>query len=234
MHTHHHDYPTVHMPQVPPRRLLENQTAIVTGASSGIGKAIAIALGAAGANVCVNFVTGPDKAEDVVAEIEKDGGHAFAQQADVSSEADVLKMFEAVRNEFGSVDILINNAGLQSDAPFVEMTRAQWQKVIDVNLTGQFLCAREAVREFRRQGVRPEISCAAGKIICISSVHEVIPWGGHVNYAASKGGGDADDEKHRPGSRALAYSRQLDRAWRDSHADQYGGVVIHQSTTQNF
>jgi len=212
------------MPQVPPRRLLENQTAIVTGASSGIGKAIAIALGAAGANVCVNFVTGPDEAEDVVAEIEKDGGHAFTQQADVSSEADVLKMFEAVRNEFGSVDILINNAGLQSDAPFVEMTRTQWQKVIDVNLTGQFLCAREAVREFRRQGVRPEISCAAGKIICISSVHEVIPWGGHVNYAASKGGGDADDEKHRPGSRALAYSRQLDRAWRDSHADQYGGV----------
>lgn len=188
MHTHHHDYPTVHMPQVPPRRLLENQAAIVTGASSGIGKAIAIALGAAGANVCVNFVTGPDKAADVVAEIEKHGGHAFAQQADVSSEADVLKMFEAVRNEFGSVDILINNAGLQSDAPFVEMARAQWQKVIDVNLTGQFLCAREAVREFRRQGVRPEISCAAGKIICISSVHEVIPWAGHVNYAASKGG----------------------------------------------
>ena len=152
MHTHHHDYPTVHMPQVPARRLLENQTAIVTGASSGIGKAVAVALGAAGANVCANFV------------------------------------FEAARDEFGAVDILVNNAGLQLDAPFAEMTRAQWQKVIDVNLTGQFLCAREAVREFRRHGVRPEISCAAGKIICISSVHEVIPWAGHVNYAASKGG----------------------------------------------
>ena len=97
-------------------------------------------------------------------------------------------MFEAVRNEFGAIDILVNNAGLQVDAPFTEMTRAHWQKVIDVNLTGQFLCAREAVREFRRHGVRPEISCAAGKIICISSVHEVIPWAGHVNYAASKGG----------------------------------------------
>jgi len=107
----------------------EGQTAIVTGASSGIGKAIAIALGAAGSNVCVNYVTGPDKAEDVVAEIENDGSHAFAQQADVSSEADVLRMFEAVRSEFGAVDILINNAGLQSDAPFIEMTRAQWQKV---------------------------------------------------------------------------------------------------------
>ena len=188
MHTHHHEYPQVHLPQVPVRRLLEGQTAIVTGASSGIGKAIAIALGAAGANVCVNYVTGPEKAEEVVAEIEKENSHAFAQPADVSNEADVVRMFEAARSEFGSVDILINNAGLQSDAPFIDMTRAQWQKVIDVNLTGQFLCAREAVREFRRHGVRPEISCAAGKIICISSVHEVIPWAGHVNYAASKGG----------------------------------------------
>ena len=97
-------------------------------------------------------------------------------------------MFEAVRDEFGTVDILINNAGLQSDAPVDEMTLAQWNKVIGVNLTGQFLCAREAIREFKRRGVRPEISCCAGKIICISSVHEVIPWAGHVNYAASKGG----------------------------------------------
>jgi glucose 1-dehydrogenase len=160
MPTHHHDYPTVHLPQVPVRRLLDGQTAIVTGASSGIGKSIAFALGAAGANVCVNYVTGPEKAKAVVEEIEKDGSDAFAQQADVSSEADVLAMFEAVRTEFGSVDILVNNAGLQVDAPFTEMTRVQWQKVIDVNLTGQFLCAREAVREFRRHGVRPEISCA--------------------------------------------------------------------------
>src|ERR1700757_3936026 len=114
MHLDHHEYPQVHLPQVPVRRLLEGQTAIVTGASSGIGKAIAIALGSAGANVCVNYVTGPDKAEDVVAGIEKGGGHAFAQQADVSSEPDVLRMFDAVRSEFGSVDILINNAGLQS------------------------------------------------------------------------------------------------------------------------
>ena len=97
-------------------------------------------------------------------------------------------MFEAVRGEFGTVDILVNNAGLQSDASFDQMTLAQWNKVIGVNLTGQFLCAREAVREFKRRGVRPQISCCAGKIICISSVHEVIPWGGHVNYAASKGG----------------------------------------------
>ena len=176
------------MPNVPVRRLLEGQTAIVTGASSGIGKAIAIELGKAGANVCVNFVSGPEKAEEVVATIEGEGAHAFAQQCDVSKEADVQAMFAAVKEEFGTVDILVNNAGLQVDAPFTEMTLAQWQKVIDVNLTGQFLCAREAVREFKARGVRPEVSCAAGKIICISSVHEVIPWAGHVNYATSKGG----------------------------------------------
>ena len=188
MHTHHHEYPQVHLPQVPARRLLEGQTAIVTGASSGIGKAIAIELGRAGANVCVNYVTGPEKADEVVATIEGEGAHAFSAKADVSNEAEVQAMFAAVKEEFGTVDILVNNAGLQVDAPFHEMTLAQWQKVIDVNLTGQFLCAREAVREFKARGVRPGVSCAAGKIICISSVHEVIPWAGHVNYATSKGG----------------------------------------------
>ena len=88
----------------------------------------------------------------------------------------------------GTVDILINNAGLQRDAPFPEMTFENWSTVINVNLTGQFLCARTAVREFLRRGVVPTVSSSAGKIICMSSVHEVIPWAGHVNYAASKGG----------------------------------------------
>ncbi len=189
MHKHHHShYPQPVMPSVPVRRLLEGQTAIVTGASSGIGKAIAIELGKAGANVVVNYVTGPDKAEEVVAEIEKDGSHAVAAKADVSKEAEVQAMFAAAKEEFGTVDVLVNNAGLQSDAAFCDMTLAQWQRVIDVNLTGQFLCAREAVREFKRRGVVADVSCAAGKIICISSVHEVIPWAGHVNYATSKGG----------------------------------------------
>ncbi len=189
MHKHHHSqYPEPVAPNVPARRLLEGQTAIVTGASSGIGKAIAIELGRSGANVVVNYVTGPDKAEDVVGVIETGGSHAVAAKADVSQEADVQAMFAAAKEEFGTVDILVNNAGLQSDAPFCDMTLAQWQKVIDVNLTGQFLCAREAVREFKARGVRPEVSCAAGKILCISSVHEVIPWAGHVNYATSKGG----------------------------------------------
>jgi len=182
------DYPQVHLPAVPARRHLQGQTAIVTGASSGIGEAIARSLGESGANVCVNYGRKADEAAAVVAYIEQQGSKAFAFQADVSKEDQVCAMFEATRQKFGTFDILINNAGMQVDSPFIDMTLEQWQKVIDVNLTGQFLCAREAVREYRRRGVRPEVSCAAGKIICISSVHEVIPWAGHVNYAASKGG----------------------------------------------
>ena len=112
----------------------------------------------------------------------------MAIRADVSDERQVSEMFAAMIAELGTVDILVNNAGLQQDAPFHELTLAQWNRVLGVNLTGQFLCAREAVREFRRRGVKPEVSCSAGKILCISSVHEVIPWAGHVNYAASKGG----------------------------------------------
>jgi glucose 1-dehydrogenase len=120
--------------------------------------------------------------------IRRNGSDAIAIKADVSHEDQVLEMFAEMKNAFGTIDILINNAGLQQDAPFHEMTLRQWNTVLGVNLTGQFLCAREAVREFLRRGVVPEISRAAGKIICMSSVHQVIPWAGHVNYAASKGG----------------------------------------------
>jgi glucose 1-dehydrogenase len=97
-------------------------------------------------------------------------------------------MFKRAIEEFGTVDILVNNAGIQSNAPVDQMTIEQWNSVIGTNLTGQFLCAREAIREFKRRGIVSGISVSAGKIICISSVHEVIPWAGHVNYAASKGG----------------------------------------------
>jgi glucose 1-dehydrogenase len=167
---------------------LKNQKALVTGGSSGIGEACALALGAAGADVLVNFHSDSAEAERVVERIKSGGSQAIAVRADVSREEDVLAMFAEMKSAFGTVDILINNAGLQQDAPFAEMTLAQWNRVIGVNLTGQFLCAREAVREFLRRGVRPEISAAAGKIICMSSVHELIPWAGHANYAASKGG----------------------------------------------
>jgi glucose 1-dehydrogenase len=167
---------------------LKGQSALVTGANSGIGKAVAIAMGNEGANVVVNYVSKPDVAQQVVDEIKFNGGNAIALAADVSKEDQVQSMFQAMFKEFGTIDILVNNAGLQKDSAFENMSLSDWQLVIDVNLTGQFLCAREATREFLRRGVVPERSVAAGKIICMSSVHEVIPWGGHVNYATSKGG----------------------------------------------
>jgi glucose 1-dehydrogenase len=174
-------------PPVAVHKLLSGQKALVTGANSGIGKGVAIALGQAGADVVVNFVDGDDAASAVVEEIKKAGSKAYAHKADVSSEEQVALMFARMKQEFGTTDILVANAGLQRDAAFHEMTLEQWNKVLDVNLTGQFLCAREAVREFLRRGVVAEISRAAGKIICMSSVHQEIPWAGHVNYAASKG-----------------------------------------------
>jgi glucose 1-dehydrogenase len=180
--------PAVVMPACPIERILKGQKALVTGANSGIGKAIAIALGQAGADVVVNYLRGNEEADAVVAQARDCGARSYAHMADVSQEDQVQAMFRRMLEEFGTIDILVNNAGLQQDAPFDAMTLAQWNRVISINLTGQFLCAREAVREFKRRGVVKDVSCAAGKIICISSVHEIIPWAGHVNYAASKGG----------------------------------------------
>lgn len=176
----------------PPILNLSRQIAIVTGASSGIGRACALALGHAGASVVVNYSGlsqhSRDAAEAVVADIRKAGADGIAIRADVSQEAEVEAMFADTIRRFKTVHILVANAGIQRDAPFVDMTLEQWRQVLEVNLTGQFLCARAAVREFLRRGPQPDISCALGKIICMSSVHEVIPWAGHVNYAASKGG----------------------------------------------
>jgi glucose 1-dehydrogenase len=168
---------------------LKDQIAIVTGASSGIGAGCAVELAAAGATVVVNYprASSKEKADEVIAGITKAGGNAIGFQCDVSVESEVIGMFKAIIEKFGAVDILINNAGIQRDAKLTDMTLEQWNAVISTNLTGQFLCAREAVREFLRRGVTAT-SKSAGKIICISSVHEVIPWAGHVNYASSKGG----------------------------------------------
>jgi len=181
-------YPQAVMPQSEVPKSLKGQKALVTGASSGIGKAVAIALGQAGADVVVNYVGGAEAAEEVAATVSESGVRALPIQADVSQESQVKAMFAEMLKEFGTIDILVSNAGLQKDAPLEDMTLAQWNTVIGVNLTGQFLCAREAVREFKRRGVIREVSVSAGKIICMSSVHETIPWAGHVNYAASKGG----------------------------------------------
>jgi glucose 1-dehydrogenase len=182
------ELPEAETPDIETPRFLSGQKAIVTGANSGIGKGIAKELAKAGADVVVNYIANPDDAKKLVEDLKKEGVKAFAYKADVSNEAQVIKMFEETIKKFGTVDILVNNAGMQKDSKFEEMTLDQWNKVISVNLTGQFLCAREAVKEFKRRGVKKEISCAAGKIIHISSVHEVIPWAGHANYAASKGG----------------------------------------------
>lgn len=172
-----------------PNQRLAGQTAIVTGANSGIGASVARALGRDGANVVINYVVDPDTAEQIAHEISNDdlGGTAIAVKADVSREDDVEAMFARTIDHFGTVDICVANAGLQRDHALHEMPLSEWQKVIDVNLTGQFLCARAALREFLRRGMRPEVSHALGKIIHMSSVHQIIPWAGHANYAASKG-----------------------------------------------
>jgi glucose 1-dehydrogenase len=167
---------------------LKGQAALVTGSDSGIGKAVAVELAMAGAKVIINHVDAHEIAEQTVDEITAAGGEAYAIHADVSNEAGVQAMFAEMYTQYGTIDILVNNAGLQRDSKFVDMTIEQWNTVIGINLTGQFLCSREAAKEFIKRGVVERRSKAAGKIICMSSVHEVIPWGGHVNYATSKGG----------------------------------------------
>jgi glucose 1-dehydrogenase len=176
------------LPHAPYHAVLTGQPALVTGANSGIGKAVALGLARAGADVAVNYVTHPETADEVVREIQGMGRRAVALHADVSSEADVERMFAAALAAFGTLHIVVSNAGLQRDSPLDTMTLEQWSTVIGVNLTGQFLCARAAAREFKRRGVVTSVSPAAGKLICMSSVHQQIPWAGHVNYAASKGG----------------------------------------------
>lgn len=173
-----------------PNERLAGQTCIVTGANSGIGEAVAVALGQDGANVVVNYVSNPEAAEEIAHKISLNNlcGDAIAIKCDVSKEDQVMAMFKQTVAHFGTVDICVPNAGLQRDAPLHEMSMEQWQLVIDVNLTGQFLCARESIKEFLRRGMRPEVSKSLGKIIHMSSVHQIIPWAGHANYAASKGG----------------------------------------------
>jgi glucose 1-dehydrogenase len=168
--------------------LLKGQTALVTGANSGIGAAIVKAMAAAGANVGVNYIVNEDAADRIVKQITEDGGSAVALKADISKEDDVTNMFKALTDRFGALDILVSNAGIQRDSPFEQMSLEQWNEVIGVNLTGAFLCARQAVREFLRRETGATASQAAGKIIFVSSVHEVVPWAHHANYASSKGG----------------------------------------------
>ena len=176
------------VPRPPYHPTLVGQPALVTGANSGIGEAVAIGLARAGADVAINYVTHPETADEVAHRIEALGRKAITLKADVSKEDEVEAMYAKAIAEFGTLHISVSNAGLQQDAALVEMTLKQWNTVIDINLTGQFLCQRAAAREFLRRGVVREVSLAAGKMICMSSVHQQIPWAGHVNYASSKGG----------------------------------------------
>ncbi|MGH8802084.1 MAG: SDR family oxidoreductase [Casimicrobiaceae bacterium] len=176
------------LPHIPYPTVLEGQPALVTGANSGIGRAVALGLAQAGADVAVNYVVNPESAEEVAHQIEGFGRRAMTVKADVSKEDEVEQMFAKAIGHFGTLHISVSNAGLQRDAPFDQMTLEQWNTVIGVNLTGQFLCNRAAVREFKRRGLVESVSVAVGKIICMSSVHQEIPWAGHANYAASKGG----------------------------------------------
>jgi len=169
---------------------LTNQVALITGASSGIGAGVAIAMAAEGAKVIINYPFDSEEpnAKKVLEEVIAQGGKGSIHKADVSKETEVVNMFASIIKENGTIDILVNNAGIQSDSPFENMTLEQWNQVLNVNLTGQFLCSKEAIKEFLRRGVIADQSPAAGKIICISSVHQLIPWTGHANYATSKGG----------------------------------------------
>lgn len=169
---------------------LYEQVALVTGASSGIGAASAKALAQAGAAVVLNYRSGREAAERLAEEIRRGGGQAVAVAANVASEEEVEALFAKTVATFGRLDILLANSGVQRDAPTVDMSLEQWSQVLQVNLTGQFLCVRAALRQFRQQEVREDVSRAAGKIIQMSSVHQLIPWAGRANYAASKGGLD--------------------------------------------
>lgn len=169
-------------------KLLNEQVALITGASSGIGRATAIQMAMEGARVVVNYHSDENEANEIVDKIKFEGGFALAVKADVGKEEEVERMFDQTIETFGSIDILVNNAGIQKDSAFTEMTTEQWRQVFDTNLNGHFFCARRAVREFIKQGMNEKKSSALGKIIFTSSVHDIIPWGGHANYAASKGG----------------------------------------------
>ncbi|BEG75251.1 glucose 1-dehydrogenase [Achromobacter xylosoxidans] len=170
---------------------LSGQVAIVTGATSGIGRGIALELAAAGARVVVNGRPGEAserRGAEVVQAIADAGGQAVAAPADISREDDVERLFRVATDRFQGLDLLVNNAGIEQPAAIQDMTLDQWRGVIDVNLTGQFLCARAATRAFLARPAPAPDGPARGNIIFISSVHEVIPWAFQANYAASKGG----------------------------------------------
>jgi glucose 1-dehydrogenase len=180
--------PPNEMPPAPIHQVLTGQKALVTGASKGLGQAMAIGFAQAGADVLVNYSSDEPGALETLKAIEALGRKAVVFKANQSRESEVKAMFDCMFKTFGRLDICVPNAAIQLNAKVDEMTLEQWQGVIDVNLTGMFLCAREAIRAFKRQGIDRSVSYACGKLIFMSSVHDIIPWEGHANYAAAKGG----------------------------------------------
>ncbi len=160
--------------------LLKDKVALVTGAGTGIGQAIALRLGAEGAAVVANYSRSKEGADEVVEQLTKAGGRAIAVQADVSSAADVSAMVERATKELGRIDVLVNNSGIETATPILDVTEAEWDLIMAVNLKGAFLCLQACGRVMRSQG--------GGSIVNVSSVHEDLPFPGYAPYAASKGG----------------------------------------------
>ncbi|MFS0868818.1 glucose-1-dehydrogenase [Paenibacillus xylanilyticus] len=160
---------------------LQGQTVVITGASTGLGEAMARRFGEEKANVVINYYSNNQNVQPIIDEIKLQGGQAIGVQGDVSKEEDVKKLVQAAHEHFGSLDIMINNAGIENEVPSEKLSLADWKRVIDVNLTGTFLGCREAVDYMLEHNIK-------GRIINISSVHEVIPWPHFLHYAASKGG----------------------------------------------
>jgi glucose 1-dehydrogenase len=162
-------------------RLLAGRRALVTGATTGIGRGAAFELAAHGAAVAIDYRGKEDEANEMVAAIERAGGHAVGVQMDISKEDEVTRGFAQAREAFGGLDLVVNNAGVEAPFELVDMPLEEWERVIAVNLTGVFLASREAARIMRADDVR-------GAIVMVSSVHEQIPWMKFSHYCATKGG----------------------------------------------
>lgn len=167
--------------------MLKGQVALVTGANSGIGRAIVLALAKAGADVVINYVEESAMADEIAQIAERMGRRALTYRADVTDAAAVNALFQATIQRFGRLDIVICNAGIQRDAPLLEMSYDDWSRTIQVNLTGPFLCIRAAAKIFVEAGAG-SATLSSGKIVCIGSLHQDFPWQGHANYAVSKAG----------------------------------------------
>jgi glucose 1-dehydrogenase len=161
--------------------LLERKVALVTGADSGIGRAIALLFAREGASVVINYAHNEQKASEVRSMIEQQGGTCFVQQADISQYQQAQGLAQRASEQFGRLDILVNNAGMEIHSPFLDVTEEQFDRIVDTNLKGAFFCAQAAAREMVKQNTR-------GQIINISSVHEDLPMPENVPYCCAKGG----------------------------------------------